>query len=503
MQERIRVFTSALGLGSALGLYGVCLWGSSLFFVGSFSLFQVNVYAAIGLLGSLLAFLAGPAATFLDFNYQPYYTRATPWALLIGLALLITSFLIKNIFLLTLSGLFMGGSIAALLLFWIGVVTGFAPSARRLAFVTSLLVPALYNVSLSFVAYSSIPLLTCVALGLLALACYFIARRGIIKTGAQTTFHLRSNQEACSSGKNGKTTRGASAQSVYRRSLQELSGILVSASVLLLIVPAVNHVALGDTLAWQSKSIAISCAQLLSAILIFFMLKHFKKNSAMLLFFQAAVPVLIVALFLFPFMDDQYRIILLGVGSGLFFVVTILTMSDSINIALEYKADPLTLYGICGALTFFITYFGDQIMSRIVHSGISRDIQMIATAFFLIYLLGMSFILIQNRLKGRQRQDAEKKSANSSDIRESRGNDSLYEEVFYRFIQEDKNLSDRESEVLQLIMRGRNVPVISKELFISQNTVRTHVKRIYRTFKVNSRQELISHVESLYEDFKN
>lgn len=47
-------------------------------------------------------------------------------------------------------------------------------------------------------------------------------------------------------------------------------------------------------------------------------------------------------------------------------------------------------------------------------------------------------------------------------------------------VQRKFGLSDREAEIVLLITRGRNVPAIAEELVISQNTVRTHIKRIYR-----------------------
>ncbi len=57
-------------------------------------------------------------------------------------------------------------------------------------------------------------------------------------------------------------------------------------------------------------------------------------------------------------------------------------------------------------------------------------------------------------------------------------------------------LSDREAEIVLLITRGRNVPAIAEELVISQNTVRTHIKRIYRACGAHARQELIELCET-------
>lgn len=51
-------------------------------------------------------------------------------------------------------------------------------------------------------------------------------------------------------------------------------------------------------------------------------------------------------------------------------------------------------------------------------------------------------------------------------------------------------LSARETEVMEHIARGDTVPRIASELEVSENTVRTHAKRIYAKLDVHSKQEL-------------
>lgn len=52
-------------------------------------------------------------------------------------------------------------------------------------------------------------------------------------------------------------------------------------------------------------------------------------------------------------------------------------------------------------------------------------------------------------------------------------------------------LSAREREVTDLLLRGNTVAAIARKLFISENTVRSHAKNIYRKLGVHSRQELV------------
>ena len=53
-------------------------------------------------------------------------------------------------------------------------------------------------------------------------------------------------------------------------------------------------------------------------------------------------------------------------------------------------------------------------------------------------------------------------------------------------------LTDREQEVLRLILRGNSNKAIAAQLFITENTVKTHVKNIYSKYNVSSRAEIIS-----------
>jgi len=60
-------------------------------------------------------------------------------------------------------------------------------------------------------------------------------------------------------------------------------------------------------------------------------------------------------------------------------------------------------------------------------------------------------------------------------------------------------LSTREEEVLALLVQGRSLPYLQKELFISLGTAKFHVHNIYTKFDVHSRQDLLDQVNSASE----
>ncbi|WP_139651995.1 response regulator transcription factor [Raoultibacter phocaeensis] len=55
--------------------------------------------------------------------------------------------------------------------------------------------------------------------------------------------------------------------------------------------------------------------------------------------------------------------------------------------------------------------------------------------------------------------------------------------------------SAREGRLAAHLARGRNSAFIQKELFITNNTVKAHVKHIYQKLGVSSHQELIDLVD--------
>ncbi len=57
---------------------------------------------------------------------------------------------------------------------------------------------------------------------------------------------------------------------------------------------------------------------------------------------------------------------------------------------------------------------------------------------------------------------------------------------------EDYHLSEREKEILRLMVEAFNYKAIAEKTFISYETVRTHVKNIYKKLHVTSRNEAVT-----------
>jgi DNA-binding NarL/FixJ family response regulator len=56
----------------------------------------------------------------------------------------------------------------------------------------------------------------------------------------------------------------------------------------------------------------------------------------------------------------------------------------------------------------------------------------------------------------------------------------------------DYDLSEREKQVLQLLVEGYSYKMIAAEMFIAIDTVRSHIKKIYEKLHVNSKSEAVA-----------
>jgi DNA-binding NarL/FixJ family response regulator len=57
---------------------------------------------------------------------------------------------------------------------------------------------------------------------------------------------------------------------------------------------------------------------------------------------------------------------------------------------------------------------------------------------------------------------------------------------------EDQRLNNRETDVVNLIIEGKSYKMVADELGLSINTVRTHIKSVYKKLNINSNIELAS-----------
>lgn len=55
----------------------------------------------------------------------------------------------------------------------------------------------------------------------------------------------------------------------------------------------------------------------------------------------------------------------------------------------------------------------------------------------------------------------------------------------------DKQLTEKEAEVVKLLLQGYTYKMMARNLFITENTIKYHIKNIYQKLNIKSKMELI------------
>lgn len=140
---------------------------------------------------------------------------------------------------------------------------------------------------------------------------------------------------------------------------------------------------------------------------------------------------------------------------------------------------PLLACIVAVVLSFEIGNVAGSVFLVAFFDAIDPDSFRIIVSGAVVYsLLVGAFAAIQYLAKGR------------GDVREVEAGEQLERVFCERF-----GLSRREQDVFLLLVKGRTAAVIAEKLFISVETVRVHIKSIYRKVDVHSQQDLIERFE--------
>ena len=150
---------------------------------------------------------------------------------------------------------------------------------------------------------------------------------------------------------------------------------------------------------------------------------------------------------------------------------------------LDYSSSPSLIFGLGLSANVFGVLLGNGLGIRVTHLKLS--IPQLAVIGLVVISLTLIMLPLLNRhlvllLK-------------SHDFLASYDSfTTLNNEIISPNIESLDSLTKREEEVLQMLLQGASNRKIAKELFISESTVKTHVRNILSKFNVSSRVELLS-----------
>lgn len=197
--------------------------------------------------------------------------------------------------------------------------------------------------------------------------------------------------------------------------------------------------------------------------------------------YRAVFPLTATAYLLLPFLGSGFFYAFVTVSFLIFAIVSALMVISCLQVSREQNLQPMLVYGAFAGVVYLAAALGSVVGYAFLGAGDFGLTQLLTIALIAVYIL--SFVLLLAR---RKQQDKSSNAVQDSGI--------VSDTIITRCQQmkEAYSLTDRETEVAVLLACGRDVPAIAKKLFISENTVRTHMKKFYRKLDVHNKQDFLN-----------
>ncbi len=193
------------------------------------------------------------------------------------------------------------------------------------------------------------------------------------------------------------------------------------------------------------------------------------------------------ALFTFVLVIPHYELYSI-LFHALFSVLWLFLWITLVNAARICTQSPYTFVGIGSALSWVPYSLGSIAIQ-------SAELQSCAHVLLLISYIALSLTIIACM----DSHDTDIRILFSTRAIDMRSNGSTTLEERCAALGKQFGLTERETEVLGYLCKGRSRTYIAETLFISESTVKAHIAHIYRKLNVSGKQELLSLVEAKFQ----
>lgn len=230
--------------------------------------------------------------------------------------------------------------------------------------------------------------------------------------------------------------------------------------------------------------------------------------------YRVVFPLVITSFFVLPFLPVSYARWQAAILYAVYSAAIMLMMIQSAQASRDRGINPVFVYGFFGGIVYAlhdVGFLAGSLAERVHIWGLEPTV---IVALAAVYLLGLMFFIGQGGFKSvLARSSAEsielmtEAATAPATIREETKRPQPQrplEGPFYQdrlskqvaLVKQHYRLSAREAEVMELITRGNTVARIAETLVVSENTIRTHSKRIYAKLDIHKKQELRDLVET-------
>ncbi len=436
-------------------------------------------------------------------------------------------------------GVLFGVASVMLSLVWVEVLACQEPRAIVTQIALSMLVNMVTSWVLSGLGGGARMVASCVMLAVMALCARYV--RGALRAEGSCWTDVRADGAAgaCAAVPgvgDAPTARGPSRRSrprprgTYRDAFLELGDSLVAFCVMEAVIGLLNSFMLAGSVEFAGSG-TVSAAGMLVGILAFcivvFVVQRIPRVSTA---FRVLMPVIASLLVFLPFLGEQFNLFFSTVLLGGYYFIALLITYVVAETAHVRRLSPYVLMGaaaclarICLAAALLGGYAIGSLPGGLF--GESEHImRYLVVIMAVIYALSLAAVLV-SRDRRRRRRRGVGAAATGSEAPGGGGSDggapdavgegfeggaaaafataasAAQAEGDAAFdarcaaVATEGGLTERETEIMRYLARGRTNAHIAGVLYVSENTVRSHVRNIYAKLEIHTRQQLIDLVE--------
>ena len=299
---------------------------------------------------------------------------------------------------------------------------------------------------------------------------------------------------------------------VYRRFARDYWRSAVSAGAVGFVAGIMRAVALADVTAGTVVNVASMLGALASAGAVLALWRGLSFHLSMRKAYRWSFPLLTLAIVALPFSGGMaYLDAFAGVMHAFYAFVQMVLLIQCAQASRDRGVCPVVTYAFCSGIMHAMHFAGFLCgWATGLADGLGL-VQLCQASLLALWVLGFVLFCIwvrpgQEGERGRSPDAVEFVSLEGAGVprRAARDQDAPPQDpleipvrpVLDRTTKQCEairlayRLSDRETEVMEHIARGDTVARISERLGVSENTVRTHAKRVYAKLGIHSKQEL-------------
>lgn len=403
-------------------------------------------------------------------------------------------------------GLLFGASSVMLSLVWIEFFALQRPSQIVVQIALGMLLNSVISTALGSLPPGTQGMVSALLLAAVAACIAYIRRQlpGVLRDAAAgETGRVPASENAFSPA-------SPSARPDYKAVFLDLGNSLVAFFVLEAAIGILNSFMLADKIDFAGSG-SVSTAAMMAAICVFcgvvFVVQRMPKVSTV---FRIVSPILAAMLVFLPFLSETYNLFFSTMLLGSYYFVALLITYLVAEVCHHRGVSAYVVMGaaagiarVCLLTALLAGYVAGSAGGDAV--GESEDtMRFLIIIVVVIYVLSMALVFMsRDRSRKRSAADGPADAVDGSALASAPGQQ---EDAVDRIehscaaVAAQWGLTGRECEIMCYLARGRTNAHIAKTLFVSENTVRSHVRNIYAKLDVHTRQDLIDLVEEYAED---